>query len=263
MYQASKYLWFIVLAMLFNVVAIAETGLLTMGALGDSISGAMDATDWGDNPEYSWTTGSDDEVNSHAHRLSALGYEVNAFNEAVSGAKAEHLKAQVDLLKNQGNFDYVTMQIGANDACSWSQDHTAELNHFKTHVAEALQSLLTSNSQSKVLLVPVPNMYRIWELAHDMGCSALWDLVGICSPLLDRDNSDDERAAFQNRVVEINEALGQIAVQYPQQVRFDATIANTNFEWSDISPLDCFHPSPEGQHLLSQKSWDSGWYTKN
>jgi lysophospholipase L1-like esterase len=93
-----------------------------MAALGDSITRAFAACDsGGDCPDVSWATGSDGEVRSHAQRLDDLaGRTPTVHNVAVSGSRVSDLESQARRAVD-AKVDYVTVLIGANDACAPSE----------------------------------------------------------------------------------------------------------------------------------------------
>ena len=88
-----------------------------MAALGDSITRAFAACGrGGDCTETSWATGSAERLDSHAQRL-GLDDADRSYNLAVSGARVVGLASQVeDAVRVRP--DYVTVLIGANDACA-------------------------------------------------------------------------------------------------------------------------------------------------
>jgi hypothetical protein len=139
---------------LFVLIANANEALpLSMGALGDSISAAALAafkrTDirnplafpkfmyfigrYGyyqsvqafESRQLSWATGTNSDIFSHSQRIAELsGKKIKTFNAAISGAGTWSLDEEMTNLlswskKNlKGNApDYVTLEIGANDAC--------------------------------------------------------------------------------------------------------------------------------------------------
>jgi len=234
-----------------------------MGALGDSITSGVNSTGWGSQIEHSWATGnhSDGQVVSHFMRLKNTFQDrvIERHNVARGGAKASGLASQVrDLAGLQP--DYVSVLIGANDACGWSEDSSSQISGFKNSVATAMTGLIDLNPDVKILLLPIPNMYGLWEVGSGMSCQWLWDLTGICSPLLSSARTRAERQAFQARVDRANLKLQEVADEYSENIMFDLSLAQYQFSAEHISRLDCFHPSGQGQNLVAELSWETGWF---
>ncbi|MGX9898772.1 SGNH/GDSL hydrolase family protein [Arthrobacter sp. SA17] len=94
----------------------------SMAALGDSITRAHSVCCHpGDQPELSWSTGSNaaQGIQSHYRRLLEVQPGLSRNNNAVSGSTAADLPAQAAAAASQG-ADYVTILIGANDLCAAS-----------------------------------------------------------------------------------------------------------------------------------------------
>jgi lysophospholipase L1-like esterase len=250
---------------MFRAVALALSSLvasnaiaepIVMGALGDSITAGFNAQRLGDNRELSWATGTAGGIESHLKRLAALKQtEVVGYNQAIVGSVAANLPRQVTRLLPK-NPDYVTLAVGANDVCGWPSDYDAALEAYKTEVTTAIDRLIAARPDVKIMLAPVPDMYNLWMIARDKpSCQARWDMLGICSELLGSTASDQSRAAFVLKWEAINTAISQIARDYQANVLHDPDLARLPFGWSDLSPMDCFHPSVQGQNLLAEKTW--------
>ena len=62
--------------------------------------------------------------------------------------------------------DYVTVPLGANDACTPSVSTMTSVAAFRRSLDTALGTLSTSLPDAKVGLISVPNIYRLWSVAH-------------------------------------------------------------------------------------------------
>ena len=237
-----------------------------IGSIGDSISTAMNSNGWGNRKQNNWSTGTTRNRNlrSHFHKLQQLFQKkVEPYNFAVAGATSYDIASQVGKLLPY-NPDYVTILIGANDACHWKKDYHKQLNEFKKNINNAVKRLIAHNPQVKLLLVPIPNMYHLWKTVHQKGsCQMRWNLFNVCSNLLDSDRTEKERLAFQQRIVFANDYLEEIANNHLQHIRFNRSIANHHFKWEHVSPRDCFHPSVTGQNVISQLTWEADWFNDN
>ncbi len=259
------------LTLLFTKVAHAQDmagqdGMFVMAAIGDSITTGFNAKNPLDNKSLSWSTGytTTERVQSHYKRAqNVFDGEVYQLNMAKAGARSDAIEAQMEnvakSLKGR-ELDYLTVMIGANDVCSWPADHGENLHQFDTRVRNTLDRALALNPDIKITLVPVPDMLRLYELGKaTAACSARWKIFNICAPLL-QNHDADERAAFGQRVIDLNDSLAQIASEYSQSVHYAADVATFSFEKEDISGYDCFHPSWRGQDKIAEKSWLGGWY---
>lgn len=239
---------------------ISLAGPVVMGALGDSITRGFSSGGVLDTPRNSWSTGNGWQVNSHKVRLQkVLRREVVASNAAKSGAVASDLNRQVSRLLTR-KPDYVTLLIGANDICDWQDSYQDARNQFYSDVLGALGRLVAANPDIKIVLSPIPDMYNLWQTGVANGCQRKWDVVRFCRALLARGRSDLDRQHFVEKWVSANDALAAAADQFPDNVKFISETQNLQFELSDISKLDCFHPSVKGQNLLSEETWKNGWY---
>lgn len=235
-----------------------------IGSLGDSVTTAMNARSWGDMKESNWSTGTSrgHGVESHYQKLrQILAQNIIAINVADSGATSVGLEAQVNKLLSH-NPDYVTLLIGANDACSWPKDHLEKLKQFEIRIENALLKLINSNPETKILIVPVPDMLHLWKLGTN-DCQWIWDLFGICSSLLGSSNSDSDRLEFKERLDDLNFVYEKLAAKYSSHVRFDKELAKYKFEKKDVSRKDCFHPSLEGQNKIAELTWEKSWFKEN
>ena len=233
-----------------------------IGSLGDSITTATNAKGWGERKDINWSTGTRNnaEVKSHFHKLKELlGEKVIAVNVAKAGSTSSDLAGQVTkLLKS--NPDYVTVLMGANDVCGWSDNHAHQLSAYKARVQNVIERLVAHNSQIKIVLVPVPDMYHLWKLGSNSSCQFLWDLANVCTRLLHSRTSNAERLRFKEQLNDLNESLQELSRNFAQHVRFDLSLAQYKFAKQDVSKADCFHPSLKGQNLISELTWKHGWY---
>ena len=237
-----------------------------IASIGDSISTAMNSNGWGNRKQNNWSTGTtrNRALRSHFHKLQQLFQQkIEPYNFAVAGATSYDIASQVGkLLPHQP--DYVTILIGANDACLWKKDNDTQLHEFTENITNAVERLIAHNPQVKLLLVPIPNMYHLWKTVHQKGsCQMRWNLFNICSNLLDSDRTEQERLAFQDRITTANDRLEDIANKHLQHIRFNRSLADHTFEWEHVSPRDCFHPSLSGQNIISQLTWEADWFNNS
>jgi len=265
-----------------------------MAALGDSITRAFNSDGPGcptgpflDCAMNSWSTGTNPAVESVYQRLEASnpGRDLVAYNDAVSGARAVHLLGQAEAAAAQ-DADYVTIEIGANDACGSTPTAT-----FRGQVELALEALVGADPKVYVQMLSIPDINQLHTLftsPPDPNALLRWEVLGVCQSLLENPLSIEpadvaRRAAFREHVIALNGALGDVCAEF-KHCRFDdnavfessfttadvATVANT--EGLDIFPFnaipvigpgyanstaDYFHPSLPGQGELARIAWNA------
>ena len=235
-----------------------------MAALGDSITQAsMTCSALTSCPANSWSTGTTTSVNSHLLRLRATAAPDNlaGYNNAVAGAASSALNGQAQKAVAQG-AQYVTIEIGANDACTRTVSAMTPTSTFKANVQAALATLSASPSAPQIFVASIPNLQRMYDLnKSSLSARFAWGLLGICQSMLASPTSTkaadvQRRAAVQTRVNEYNQALAEACAGYPATCRWDGgAVAAYAFTKSDISTRDYFHPSLSGQANLAAVTW--------
>lgn len=252
LFAATFFIWTLTLS-----TKSARANDYVVGAIGDSISVGFNAERIGSNHEYSWATGTDVRVKSHAVRLAEfLGRGILARNVAVAGSVVSDLSRQLDQLTPY-KPDYTTITIGANDICTWRDEFRDDAQEFESSLRETMARLVAINSEMKVQISPIPDMYKLWRLSVNRpGCQMIWDLFGICTDLLGRDRTEQQRQQFMERWRTANDIINQIAEENPEHVIHNADLASADFTAAHISRVDCYHPSPAGQALFAEKTWE-------
>lgn len=240
----------------------------SMAATGDSITRAFNSSivPWIDAPWNSWSTGESGFVRSHYRRILAANPLIlgRNFNDARSGAKMAELSRQMFLV-NLEHVDYVTILMGANDACASSEDAMTPVAEFRAQFHAALDTFVTGSPQARALVVSIPNVYRLWRILHDdPDARAAWRLTGFCKSMLAHPGStapEDmaRRSRVRQRIVDYNSVLADVCALHVR-CRFDGNaVFEYPFERKDVSTHDYFHPSREGQRVLAQVTWTAGY----
>ena len=234
-----------------------------MAALGDSITQAiMTCSSLSSCAANSWSTGTSASVNSHAARLRALTptQPLTTYNNAVSSVTSSALPGQAAKAVAQG-AQYVTIEIGANDACTKTVGAMTLPATYKANIDAALAALAANGSNREIFVASIPNLQRMYDLNKGSSSARFtWTVLGLCQSLLASPSSTraadvQRRAAVQTRVNEYNAVLAASCAATPK-CRFDGgAVANTVFERSHISTRDYFHPSVSGQALLANITW--------
>ena len=164
--------------------------------------------------------------------------------------------------------DYVTVPLGANDACTPSVSTMTSVAAFRRSLDTALGTLSTSLPDAKVGLISVPNIYRLWSVAHtNRAAASTWNAFKICQSMLDVPTSTAQadvqrRARVLQRVVDFNTQLAQACVAYGSNCADDGdAVFDDQFTLSQISAWDYFHPNTSGQAALASVSFPNafGW----
>lgn len=238
-----------------------------MASLGDSITRGFNACGWFfDCTSRSWSTGAGNGVTSHFERLQALDPTMSAaYNHARTGAKVAELPGQASDAVASG-VGYVTVLIGANDACTSSEDTMTPVTEFRDDVEDAMQALATGLPDAKILVASIPDIYRLWEVGKDSSSARYaWATYDICQSMLDDPTSthaDDEarRQRVRQRVIDYNTQLEEVCAAYGENCRYDggATFSYP-FELDHLSGWDYFHPNTTGQNILAEETWSAGF----
>jgi lysophospholipase L1-like esterase len=236
----------------------------SMASMGDSITRGFNASGWfSDSPSRSFSTGTDSVVNSHYLRILAKNPAISGrnFNDARSGAKATDMYGQAGTAVGQG-VEYVTILIGANDACTSSESTMTTVSTFRSQIDSALNRIKTGLPNARVALMSVPDIYRLWTIGKvSSSARSAWGLFGICQSMLANPTSTaqtdvDRRARVRQRVIDFNTQLAQACVAYGANCDFDDNaVFNYPFVLSQVSTWDYFHPNRSGQAVLASVSY--------
>jgi lysophospholipase L1-like esterase len=238
----------------------------SMAAIGDSITQAFDVCcGYGDHPSKSWSTGNDqtDPILSHYERILAANPAIagNGHNDAVTGARMSDAAGQAAAAVAQ-QVNYVTVLMGANDACTSSIDTMTSVTDFRSQFQAALDALEAGLPPgASIFVASVPNIYRLWNVLHTNPLAqAVWWAAQICQSMLSPSNIQQDRITVLNRVRGFNSVLAQVCGQYPN-CRYDGgAVFGYGFTAGQVSTLDYFHPSQSGQTALARVTWMASWW---
>jgi lysophospholipase L1-like esterase len=231
-----------------------------IAATGDSITRAFNTggTIFTDAPGNSWATGTNSAVNSQYNRILTADRltSVRAYNDAQTGAKMVDLNGQILSVNGQG-VDYITILLGANDACTPSEAAMTDVATYRAQFQQALNTLTAGSPNARIFVASVPDVYKLWDLLKDNTTARIvWYTYSICQSMLANPTSTapadvDRRARVRQRVVDYNTQLAQVCATNVH-CRFDNNATfNTIFATADVSTRDYFHPSLSGQALLA------------
>jgi lysophospholipase L1-like esterase len=239
-----------------------------MASMGDSITRGFNACGWyADCTARSFSTGDGSGLNSHYLRIRATNSAIsgNNYNDARSGARAADMPGQADSAVSQ-RAQYVTMLIGANDACTRTESTMTSIGGFRASIDAALGKLRAGLPSAKVLVISIPDITRLWAAGKDNPSARnAWALFGICQSILANPTSTAtadmaRRDRVRQRVVDFNTQLEQACAAYGTNCAFDHNAVFTyRFALSQVSTWDYFHPNASGQKVLAQISYEAGF----
>ncbi|AVT40358.1 GDSL-type esterase/lipase family protein [Plantactinospora sp. BB1] len=267
--------------LLATVVLVGSVGLVagpaqadpgpppaSMASLGDSITRGFNACGWYvDCPSRSFSTGDDSGVNSHYLRIRAVNPAIAGrnHNDGRSGAKSADMAGQADTAVSQG-VGYVTMLIGANDACTSSESGMTPVGTFRSNIDAALGRLRSGLPNARVFVISVPDIQRLWSVGRGSAAArTAWSLFGICQSMLASPTSNaqadvDRRNRVRQRVVDYNSQLAAACAAYGSNCVFDGNaVFNYPFTLGQLSGWDYFHPNASGQRVLAEISYGAGF----
>ncbi|MFD0786367.1 GDSL-type esterase/lipase family protein [Micromonospora azadirachtae] len=240
----------------------------SMASLGDSITRGFNACGWYvDCTSRSFSTGDNSTINSHYLRVRATNPAINGnnHNDARSGAKSADMYGQAGTAVGQG-VGYVTMLIGANDACTGSESSMTPVSTFRANIDSALNRLRVGLPNARVFVISIPDVYRLWFVGKGSGSArTAWSLFGICQSLLANPTSTaqadvDRRDRVRQRVVDYNTQLAQACAAYGPNCDFDDNaVFGYPFTLNQLSGWDYFHPNATGQQALANVSYAAGF----
>jgi lysophospholipase L1-like esterase len=248
----------------------------TIGALGDSITQAtnFDQSHFGSNLAYSWSTGENTAVQSLYYRILQGNPNINTknFNYSVNGAKMTDLNGQaVNLNATPGGIELVTIEMGGNDVCTSSEATMTPVPTYRSQFQTAINTLTTGFPNRRVFVVSIPDVYQLWAVLHtNQNARNFWAAFSICQSLLANPESMlpadvQRRANVRQRNIDFNTQLAEVCALYPQCTFDNNAIFNGQITAADVSNLDYFHPSLQGQINLAAGAWavydmdDDGW----
>ncbi len=246
--------------------AAATSYPASIASLGDSITRGFNANGWySDWPARSWSTGSDSTVNSHYLRLRRYNGQIVAYNDARTGAKMTALAGQASSAVSQ-KAEYVTILLGANDACTGTEAQMTPVADFSAQFKAGMDTLAAQASPPKVLVASIPDIYRLYDVGRTSSAArSAWAAYGICQSMLANPQSTnqadvDRRARVRQRVVDYNTRLANVCATYTFCTYDGGAVFGYPFTLSQLSQWDYFHPNTSGQAVLATQTWKAGYW---
>lgn len=239
----------------------------SMSSLGDSITRAFNACGWFvDCPERSWSTGTYASVNSHYLRILNRNRKINGrnSNDSRSGARMVDLDGQAASAVSRG-VEYVTIAMGANDACTSSEASMTPVETYRAQFQAAINRISGALPTARIFVASVPDIKRLWFIGKDSSSARnAWASFGICQSMLANPTStdpadEDRRNRVRQRVIDFNTALAAVCSATPH-CKFDGNaVFNFQFMLSHMSTWDYFHPNTSGQTAAADVTYRAGF----
>ena len=235
----------------------------SMAALGDSITaGFGSCLTLVACSRNSWSTGGGSAVESHYNRIRAANGKIkgNADNFAAPGAHADALAGQADRAV-EAKAQYVTVMIGVNDACTRRVDDMTPVRDFRAGIDAGLAKLKKGLPKSRILMVSLPDVYRLWELGKDDEHAVRAWSSGVCQSLLASPTStagadEERRQRVRDRLNDYGEQLRQSCETYGKRCRWDGgAVHAVRFTLELVTKLDYFHPNAAGQNRIADVTY--------
>ena len=237
---------------------------LTVVALGDSITRAFLANgnlaQVGEQPQYSWSTGSATEVNSITRRINAVAGQTTGQNYAITGGTSATLNGQAQQAASVSNPLY-TILIGGNDACASNVNSMTSVSEFRTRLITATQTIMTNDPEARMMIVSIPNVYNLWNTFKDNQTARLiWSTFTVCQSMLANPTStqpadEARRQAVRQRIVDYNSQLATVCSEI-LRCCFDNNLVFSSPVSPTLVTADYFHPSIAGQRDLATAIWE-------
>jgi lysophospholipase L1-like esterase len=234
----------------------------SMASTGDSITRGFNACGWYvDCAGESWSTGTDTAVNSQYLRLKGVNRSFGSgYNDAKTGAKMTDLNGQVTTAVGQ-RPDYITILMGANDACTSSEATMTDVATFRSQVDAALNTISANLPATRIFVASIPDVYRLWYVGHTSSSAvSAWNGFSVCQSILANPTStaqadEDRRQRVRQRVVDFNAQLQQACAAHAHCLYDNNAVFSYPFVLSQVSGWDYFHPNKSGQAVLASETW--------
>jgi lysophospholipase L1-like esterase len=175
--------------------------------------------------------------------------------------------------------DYLTVFLGHNDVCQNDPLNIPDIDTVEANMRAGLDILKGGDGfgpglpdRAAVYIVGIVDIQLLRTVADDkralgiVDCEALWALSLLdlypCASILNPFAPPNPLSVELN--AEINEMLSNLVDEYnaddPERVYF---YTNSIFDFvpileSDVSNIDCFHPSAQGQSVIAEETWLDG-----
>jgi lysophospholipase L1-like esterase len=251
-----------------------------LAAIGDSYTQAWSVSPSykRDHPQFSWAIGTDanDGIFSLRERFTALGAKLTVVDAATSGKKMDDAARQAQLVVAQaaklpaGSTVFVTFELGTNDLCD---DPMTDPGVFDAQLRDALDILRAGlPAGSRILMLSMPDFVHFHDLTQAspdaLALLAQPSQSANCAPFLG--NNTTYTLAESTQMLARYDALLVAACAEIESTdgpsgklhcRTDPLhLAEKDFALIDLSRVDYFHPSLQGQARMAEAAWQAGYW---
>jgi lysophospholipase L1-like esterase len=203
-------------------------------------------------------------VNSLLQRIeSEEKSPVTAYNDSVVGSRMADLQTQAQTAIAQ-RPDVVFLLAGSNDYCAASTDAMTATVDYQQQVAQVLTSLNAALPNARIYVSSVPSPISLYNaLKNNVRAQQVWAVTGSCRSLLESPQDTSPAAVARRQLVEdrandYDSALQQACTAAARCHYDGGAITGQHINESDVSNVDFFHPSLQGQHQLADLAWAKG-----
>lgn len=274
------------LVALFSTNVTAEDRLKPkrLSSIGDSITEGMNAELPLENHYTSWANGyygfwqwlfGLTNVNSHNQRITSKygRWGRRNYMEAEAGATILDFEAQAQKAVDH-RATYVTVFLGHNDLCLVSDITDLSDSYYAVFKAKAIAGLDILKGlpyDATINVVGLANVSELFAAAMSktdaliVDCASTWAIMGKlgfapCENMICQNTIECAHvvAAIEN----FNEILYDVFItnnaDKDHYYEFTYTAFDHGIISEELSDIDCFHPSAEGQKELSRITWEDG-----
>ena len=174
------------------------------------------------------------------------------------------LNGQVTTAVGQ-RVEYVTILMGANDACTSSESTMTAVATFRAQLDQALNTLSAGLPTARIFMASIPDIKRLWAIGKDnYWARSAWSSYKICQSMLANPTSTSSadvarRDRVRQRVIDFNTQLAQACALHAHCKYDGNAVFNYQFVISQVSGWDYFHPNESGQKALASVSYAAGF----
>ena len=246
----------------------------SIAVLGDSMSVATgtQGIPASEQPQNSWSTGTNSSVNSLYQRILALNSGISGKNRNKAGNGEDMNDGPNQANSVESDTELITVQLGGNNLCKGSVNEMTTVAQYRTSFINTLNNLQSRAPNALIQVQSVPDIYNLWFLrgapnppnsqpsSRAGTARVFWDTLSLipCESLVNNPTSMSEgdlarRDLVRQRNLEFNRVLAE-ECEARLRCRFDryATFvfsANRSNPFIDPARTDNYLPRNEWQFV--------------
>jgi hypothetical protein len=191
-------------------------------------------------------------------QISLHNSSATATNRAVTGAKVFSLPKEAEEAVGD-KAEFVTIMIGANDACANPPTSQAS---FRSAFQESINALRGWLPNARIYVASIPNLQYLWGLFHNNPtATSTWEKYNFECPGIMTEPTSENAAAKARRAATglaeqgYNATLKTLCAAAAKCQYDNGLVFATKFAESEVSTVDFYHPSVSGQTSLAAAAW--------